>query len=130
MFYFNNCHISEESFLENEYPSKESALELHLYINKAFVDLENINFEPNQIILFYLAAYANILLEKNIDALNWINCGIDFATKNDSHYLLANLYYLLAKVLVKENKADLALNSNNRANIFKDLFNEQIFIFD
>ncbi|WP_125565406.1 helix-turn-helix domain-containing protein [Companilactobacillus insicii] len=100
------------------------------YLTEAFKKFEISNFEHNQIIIFYLAAYSNILLEKNIDALNWINQGIDFATKNNSHYMLANLYYLLAKTLVIEGKDTLALNSKNRAEIFTELFKEKIFEFN
>ncbi|MFD1418299.1 helix-turn-helix domain-containing protein [Companilactobacillus keshanensis] len=97
------------------------------YLTKSFEKFQVANFEANQIVIFYLAAYSNILLEKNIDALNWINQGIDFATKNNSHYMLANLYYLLAKIMTKENKSDLALDSINRSKIFTDLFNEKVF---
>ncbi|MFC6322173.1 helix-turn-helix domain-containing protein [Companilactobacillus baiquanensis] len=100
------------------------------YLNNAFIKFNEVHFEDNQIILFYLAAYANILMGKNIDALNWINQGIDFATKNNSHYMLANLYYLFAKVLIAENKGDLALDSQTRSKIFTDLFNEKIFEFN
>lgn len=100
------------------------------YLNKAFKDFKIVNFEANQIVIFYLAAYSNILLKKNIDALNWINQGIDFATKNNSHYMLANLYYLLAKTLIKENKSELALDPKNRAKVFTELFNEKIFKFN
>ncbi|WP_125711562.1 DUF2225 domain-containing protein [Companilactobacillus kedongensis] len=100
------------------------------YITQAFDKFTSTKFETNQIALFYLTAYANLILEKNLDAINWVNQGIDFAAKNDSHYMLANLYYLLAQLLNKTDKSNLALDPHNRAKIFTDLFNEKIFKLD
>ncbi|WP_334329908.1 helix-turn-helix domain-containing protein [Companilactobacillus sp. HBUAS59699] len=103
-----------------EYESKK-------YLKLAFTDLDKSQFETNQIALFYLAAYTNILLGENIDATNWIVQGIEFASAHDSHYMLGNMYYLLARLASNAHKNGIANIYQSRANIFVELFNEKIF---
>ncbi|WP_225423023.1 helix-turn-helix domain-containing protein [Companilactobacillus jidongensis] len=97
------------------------------YLNIAFHNFDTANFETNQIALFYLAAYSRASLNKNIDAITWLDQGIEFATKHDSHYMLGNMYYLLAQLLSKSNQADSTTQYRDRSDMFAELFGEKIF---
>jgi len=97
------------------------------YLNNAFRNFDTARFETNQIALFYLATYSRSLLNKNIDAITWVDQGIEFASQHDSHYMLGNMYYLLAQLLSKSNQSDASNQSRDRSDMFAELFGEKIF---
>lgn len=109
------------------FANKKIERESNKYLNLAFTNLDQSRFETNQIALFYLAAYTNILLGENINATNWIVQGIEFAAAHDSHYMLGNMYYLLARLASNAHENGIANIYQSRANIFVELFNEKIF---
>ena len=81
----------------------------------------------NQNILFYLSALVHYILKDNQTATNQLMAGIDFISQHDSHYMLANSYYLLSVLAEKANKEDEKLEADRRKNIFSDLFGEKVF---
>ncbi len=109
------------------YATKQQPNLSDMYIQKAFKQFNSATFETNQVALFYLAGYANLLINNKLKAIKWLNQGIDFASNHDSHYMLANMYYLLAKILMDTDKSELALDYQNRSQIFTDLFHEKVF---
>lgn len=94
---------------------------------KAFKNLNQVKYEKDQNILFYLSALVHYILKDNQTATNQLMAGIDFISQHDSHYMLANSYYLLSVLAEKANKEDEKLEADRRKNIFSDLFGEKVF---
>lgn len=109
--FFKNSNVTEEDRLYKQ----------------AFIGLESTPYSANLNILYYLSAfsaYQKLDYEKCVQRLL---AGIDFITAHDSHYMLANIYYLLAKTAQKLNDADQKAESEERATLFEELFDENIF---
>ncbi len=89
--------------------------------------LAETNYDANQNVLFYLIALGYFKLNQLQASLDWVNQGIEFTSDHDSHYLLANYYYLLARVAQASAQSDLQLEASQRQTFIQDLFHEKIF---
>ncbi|MCH4169786.1 MAG: helix-turn-helix domain-containing protein [Lactobacillus sp.] len=95
--------------------------------NLAVKALAETNYDTNQNVLFYLIALGYFKLNQLPASLDWVNQGIEFTSDHDSHYLLANYYYLLARVAQASAQSDLQLEASQRQTFIQDLFHEKIF---
>ncbi|KRL01487.1 helix-turn-helix domain-containing protein [Liquorilactobacillus capillatus] len=106
--------------------SEDSTRQTALY-QQALAVLEQTAYAPNLNILYYLRAFSAY------QNLHYSNCtrqlitGIDFITAHDSHYMLANSYYLLAQAAQKLDNINQKTEAEQRATIFQELFDEKIF---
>lgn len=96
-------------------------------VQQALNQLETLNYEQNQNIIFYLASL-NFYRRKNyLNAFNYLQKAIDFITKHNSHYMLANCYYLLAHISDKSSDTSKKIEALSRQKIFTDLFDEKVY---
>lgn len=89
-----------------------------------FSDLDQTNYSENQNSLFYLAGLAAFEQQDYLTATAWVNQGIDFTTAHNSHYMLANDFYLLARAATDSNQAAAA---TQKQTILSQLFTEKIY---
>lgn len=94
-------------------------------IDQAVAGIEAAKYEENLIIIFYLAGLINFELKQYPATAGWVTKGIEFATDHNSHYMLANLYYLLARASEMQARIDVADEAHQRADIFSELFHEK-----
>ncbi|GBG93555.1 transcriptional regulator [Ligilactobacillus salitolerans] len=93
---------------------------------KAMTDIDQANYTQNLNIIFYLAALTNYKLRKTKDALKWTAKGIAYITDHDPHYMLANLYRLIAQIAEENEQEDRKLEALQRSDFLKSLFKEKI----
>lgn len=93
--------------------------------DQALLGIEKAAYEENLNAIFYLAGMSYFELKQYPQVTNWLVKGIDFATVHNSHYMLANIYYLLAKTADIEGQKDLSDDAHRRSEIFVELFNEK-----
>lgn len=97
------------------------------FLDRALKDSDSLPFEPNVTVIYYLAALTRFELKHDLKSMAAAAQGLDTAAKNDSHYLLANLYYLLAVLAQRNEKHAEEETAAQRAQIFAELFHEQIY---
>lgn len=96
-------------------------------IQNAIKDINKLKYEQNQNIVYYLIAL-NYYRQKNyLTSFNYVQKAIDFITDHDSHYMLANSYYLLACIADKLSNDAEKNNALNRQELLTDLFKEKVF---
>lgn len=93
-------------------------------ISMSLADLAEDAYLENQNILYYLAGLAEYYRQDLSAASRYIDAGIQFATENNSHYMLANLYHLLA---VCASSATIAKNAEQYEQTLTNLFSERVF---
>lgn len=69
------------------------------YFNQAFANLEKSHYEKNQNILYYLYGVALYLQQSYSEAVTALENGIQFTTRHDTHFMLANMFFLLAQIV-------------------------------
>ncbi|WEV38467.1 helix-turn-helix transcriptional regulator [Lactobacillus sp. ESL0680] len=94
---------------------------------KALADINQINYSENLNVLFYLAALINYQAGKIRAAVDWLDRGVTYITEHNSHYMLANCYFLLAKIAQKTGQEDQALENEHKSRFLSELFTEKIF---
>lgn len=92
-------------------------------LNEAFSGLSALQYEENLNVLYYLKAVAQKRLNEPAQALSTLEAGIAFIAEHDSHYLLANCYYLAAKLVA----ADSQMRFLNHSQLFAELYGERVF---
>lgn len=97
------------------------------YLREALAEITNSKFNNDQIVVYYLAALSKYELGDYFATLNWIDDLIDFATQHNSHYMLANAYYLLSLAATKTENENLAFEATNREKVLGSLFGEAVF---
>ncbi|MFD1472114.1 helix-turn-helix transcriptional regulator [Companilactobacillus mishanensis] len=96
-------------------------------LNAAFESLSNQPYEENQNILFYLASLIYFKIHDLAKSTDYLNQGIKFIAKNNSHYMLANCYFLSAELADTYNQPDKAAEARKREKIFSELYGEKVF---
>lgn len=96
-------------------------------IDLAFRNMSNYSYDENQNILYYLVALIYFKLNDYQDATAYLVNGISFIAKHDSHYMLANCYFLVARLAQEAHNDDERLEANHRKDLFTELYGEQIF---
>lgn len=97
------------------------------YIDQTFENFTNLSYEENQNILFYLTSLIYFELTDYAASLNWIDKGITFATEHNSHYMLANSFYLMAQIAKKSEDNNKLLEATQSQQLLTNLFNEKIY---
>ncbi|MGM0216829.1 helix-turn-helix domain-containing protein [Enterococcus sp. AZ109] len=97
------------------------------YIEQSLQGIYEVYYEPNLNIIFYLNGLALFELEEYEEAALMIDAGIAFVVKHDSHFMLANLFYLLA--VISQKTEDLMGNKSAAAKsrLFEELYHESVF---
>lgn len=93
----------------------------------ALADIETEHYDENLNIVFYLAALTDYLLGEKQASLKCILTGIDFITSHDSHYMLANCYYLIAVIAEESGEADKQAEATAQSGFLAQLFKEQVY---
>ncbi|MDR0298292.1 MAG: helix-turn-helix domain-containing protein [Streptococcaceae bacterium] len=88
---------------------------------RAFERLDAAHYDENLNSLYYLKAYSAHLLHDDLSALTTLETGIRFISEHDSHYMLANFYYLAAQLATE--KSDFLRHSA----LFSSLYHEKIY---
>lgn len=97
------------------------------YIPNAVKDINKLKYEQNQNIIYYLIALNYYRQKEYLTSFNYVQKTIDFITEHDSHYMLANSYYLLASIANELSNDDEKNNALNRQELLSDLFKEKIY---
>ncbi|WP_225349965.1 helix-turn-helix transcriptional regulator [Ligilactobacillus equi] len=101
--------------------------EIPQLISQATEKWQTLPYEENLNIIYYLVAMIHYKLGDYPTASRWINEGIAFVTSHNSHYMLANYYYLLAKVAHQSQVRDKEDVAQQRSQIFTELFAEKVY---
>jgi len=96
-------------------------------IDLAFRNWNDYSYEENQNILYYLAALIYFKLNDYQNSTAYLVDGIGFIAKHDSHYMLANCYFLMARLAQEAHQDDERLEAHRRKDLFTELYDEQIF---
>ncbi|MCO6543331.1 MAG: helix-turn-helix transcriptional regulator [Lactobacillus sp.] len=96
-------------------------------IKESLQHLELAIYEENQNILFYLAALVYRYLSDFSTAFTFLEQGIDFATRHNSHYLLSNYYYLLAQLAHDSGQPKRQHLALQHQQFLSELFGEKIY---
>ncbi|MFD1672875.1 helix-turn-helix domain-containing protein [Agrilactobacillus yilanensis] len=89
--------------------------------------IESDPYDENLNIVFYLVALAHHLLGNEQMAFTTVLNGIEFTTSHESHYMLANSYYLIATIAERLGQADKRTEAAARSTFLAGLFNEQVY---
>lgn len=96
-------------------------------VDLAFRNWSEYVYQENQNILYYLAALIYFKLNDYQNSTAYLVDGIAFIARHDSHYMLANCYFLMARLSQEAHHDDERLESNKRRDLFTELYGEQIF---
>lgn len=97
-------------------------------IDLAFRNWSEFSYDENQNILYYLAALIYFKLNDYQNSTAYLVDGIGFIAKHDSHYMLANCYFLMARLSQEAHRDDERLESHRRKDLFTELYGgEKIF---
>lgn len=96
-------------------------------INMAFKHWDEFSYEENQNVLYYLAALIYFKLNDYQNSTAYLADGIEFIAKHNSHYMLANCYFLLARLAQAAHNDNERLEPNRRKDLFTELYSEDAF---
>ncbi|KRM06048.1 DNA-binding helix-turn-helix protein [Liquorilactobacillus ghanensis DSM 18630] len=109
--------------LKAKYGQQHSA---HTLTVRAMKNIAVAPYEENLNVVFYLAAFTMYILADEHAALSQINSAIDYITKHDSHYMLANCYHLIAQIAKDQGANERELEAIQRQKFLTELFHEKI----
>lgn len=95
-------------------------------VTRALANIDAGAYEENTNIVFYLAGLVAYEQHDSQLAVARLTQGLAFATAHDSHYMLANIYQLMAQLAMEAGESTTAQMATQRSQIFKDLFKEQL----
>ncbi|PTM22977.1 XRE family transcriptional regulator [Lactobacillus sp. PFC-70] len=96
-------------------------------LNSAISDLKTVAYEENLHVLYYLSALIYFKHGEVERAFLTITDGITLIVAHDSHYMLANCYFLLAELAVRMQKGDLAHTARTRSRVLEDIYCDDIY---
>lgn len=96
------------------------------YCDRALAALDSARFDPNLNVVYYLAALTQHQLGRDRRSLKLLLDGIDFITGHDSHFMLANCYYLIAVIAQSSGDADGELEAEHKSAFLAQLFDEHV----
>ena len=96
-------------------------------IDLAFRNWSEFSYDENQNILYYLAALIYFKLNDYQNSTAYLVDGIGFIAKHNSHYMLANCYFLMARLAQEAHQDDERLEAHRRKDLFTELYGEKIF---
>ena len=95
-------------------------------VTRALAGIDAAAYEENNNIVFYLAGLVAYEQRHMQLALDRLTQGLSFATAHNSHYMLANIYQLMAQLAIETGSTTAAQVARQRSQVFKELFNEQL----
>lgn len=101
--------------------------EVQQQIESALHEIKDDRFDENLNIVYYLVALTYFELGQDNMSLNLVMQGIDFITSHDSHFMLANCYYLVAVLANRADEAAKETEATSQSNFLADLFNERVY---
>lgn len=96
------------------------------YCYRALAELGGDRFDPNLNVVYYLAALTQHQLGRDRRSLKLLLDGIDFITAHDSHFMLANCYYLIAVIAQSNGDAGRQLEAEQQSAFLAQLFDEHV----
>ncbi len=96
-------------------------------IDLAFRNWNEFSYDENQNIIYYLAALIYFKLNDYQNSTAYLVDGISFIAKHDSHYMLANCYFLMARLAQEAHDDDKRLEAHQRKDLFSELYGEKVF---
>lgn len=96
-------------------------------VETALAGIANAPFDENLNIVFYLAALTDYYRGNLAASRHRLTQGLDFITAHDSHYLLANCYYLQAWLAESAGTPTEEKQAQAHATFLADLFHEQVY---
>ena len=97
------------------------------HIDLAFQKWDAFSYEENQNILYYLAALIYFKMNDYQNSTAYLADGIEFIARHNSHYMLANCYFLLARLAQVAHNDDERLAANQRKDLITELYGESVF---
>ncbi|MDV0430426.1 helix-turn-helix transcriptional regulator [Lactiplantibacillus sp. DA1] len=95
-------------------------------VTRALTGIDEGAYAENDNIVFYLAGLVAYEQHDTQLALTRLTQGLAFATTHNSHYMLANIYQLMAQLAMLAGESATAQVASQRSQVFKDLFKEQV----
>lgn len=117
------CHAS----LSLIYAKRHFERASHAEVTASLENLAEDNYRENTNIIFYLASLGDYYLGDLLAAAAHIEHGIKYATNHNSHYMLANMYYLLAVISQESGQTSQQQMANQRGQVLADVFDEKLF---
>lgn len=93
----------------------------------ALTKIDSVPYDENLNIVYYLVALAHHWLNQEKEAFLTVREGIEFTTAHESHYMLANSYYLIATIAEQLGEADKHTEAVAQSTFLADLFKEQVY---
>lgn len=109
-----------QALVSIELGAKPTALQ---NLKHALKGLEQLSYVENQNVLYYLGSLVYFKMGAQMTAVQLLSKGITFIADHDSHYLLANCYFLLARL----SDQPMAATATTRSAIFEALYHEKIY---
>ena len=97
------------------------------WLAKATEQIDQTPFEPNVTVIYYLSALTQFNLGQDVKSAASAARGLEVAAAHDSHYLFANVYYLLAILAHRNDQADKQQLAEQRSVTFSELFKEPVY---
>lgn len=94
-------------------------------INVALRNLDQITYDENLNIIYFVAALSYLALNKYDLAIKMVERGINFTRKNNSHFMLLDSIYLMAHITEKIQDSCHKLENVKKYDIFNDFIHER-----
>lgn len=95
-------------------------------VDQALADIDQVVYEENCNIIFYLAALTAHFLHESQLATQRLLTGIAYITDHNSHYMLANSYRLLAEIADQAGRRNDAQAARQKQQFLSSLFHEKV----
>lgn len=90
-------------------------------------DLDEITYDENLNIVYFVAALSYLALNKYDQAIEMVEKGINFTRQNNSHFMLLDSIYLMAHITEKVQTKYHKLGSIKKHDIFNDFIHERSY---
>ncbi|WP_317913255.1 helix-turn-helix transcriptional regulator [Carnobacterium maltaromaticum] len=97
------------------------------YLQKSYTDIATDIYEENGNVIFYLNAFSYFEIKNYQRAYKLVNDGIKYILKNNSHFMLANMYYLLAMISSETEELNIEKSAKEKSETLEEIFGETIY---
>lgn len=103
-----------------------NSTETNRLLKEAVTSLDDLEYEENLNVIYYLASLIYFELENMNKATLLIEKAIVYITNHNSHYMLANCYYLMACIAKKSGETDKQQEAQGKSSFLNELFGEKL----
>lgn len=103
-----------------------NSTETNRLLKEAVTSLDDLEYEENLNVIYYLAALIYFEFENMNKATLLIEKAIVYITNHNSHYMLANCYYLMACIAKKSGETDKQQEAQGKSSFLNELFGEKL----